>query len=148
MMISRRLALAQIAARTALVPAAGSLLFSGGARAAPPTPFTAAAAIEATSVPLVTPPSLDMSSLHRLVVASLGSGREVERIVQAAHGGLHLLGRNFAVHVGAEPGVGIAHAGVPDRVGEQQGHPAACGAAVAFGRAPGSSSAFAAEPGE
>ena len=40
MMISRRLALAQIAARTALVPAAGSLLFSGGARAAPPTPFT------------------------------------------------------------------------------------------------------------
>ena len=50
--------------------------------------------------------------------------------------------------IGAQFDIGVAHAGVSDRLGEQQGQEAGWGARLAFWREPGSSSDLAAEPGE
>ena len=62
--------------------------------------------------------------------------------------GADLRGGNLPVQVRAQFDVGVAHACVTDRLGEQHGQPAACGAAVAVWREPGSSSDLAADPGE
>ena len=62
--------------------------------------------------------------------------------------GADLRGSDLPMQVRAQFDVRVAHACGTDRLGEQHGQSAAWGAAVAVWREPGSSSDFAADPGE